>query len=140
MNRVLWVLLLTALVAGCSSKPDKAAVQPETVAVGSEKAAVELDVAPGRAVTVERAGPVDPVVAVSGPSTTVVVTQGKRVVAVIRWRHSSSGRITVPLKAVDDGSGPLQIAVTNGPVLVNCPPCGVAPGATNPDGDCCWLH
>ncbi|HKE13218.1 MAG TPA: hypothetical protein VKB80_00010 [Kofleriaceae bacterium] len=115
MNRVLWVLLLVILVAGCQSKPDGAAVKSET-------AAVQLKVAPDHPITVQRAGPVDPVVAVSGPST-VVVKQGERVVVVIRWRHSGSGQVTVPLRAVDDGSGSLQIAVTNDPVEVSCPPC-----------------
>jgi len=125
MNRVIWILVASLVVLACRSELDQ--VPPE------------LDVAPNRDAMVERAGPIDPVVTVTGRST-VFVIQGDRVRAALEWPHQKGGRVTVPLKSVDDGSGPLYVRVVPDSMskFLTCPPCKT-PGGLGPEMEpCCW--
>jgi len=52
----------------------------------------------------------DPLVKVSGPSV-VYVEQNKQVRVLINWLPQRAGQVTVPLRAVDDRSGPLLVGL-----------------------------
>src|SRR5262245_25435496 len=102
MKRLPWPALLLAALGACRAEPVPRRLHPT-----GERAAV-----------VERRAPVDPVVDVEGP-TTVYVIQDRRVRALIEWPHQERGRVTVPVGAVDDGSGPLFVGARKGPITKN---------------------
>jgi hypothetical protein len=130
MKHLSWTLLLCALASAC-------------VTDTKFTASTAIEIAPGNAIKVPRVGTSDPVIKVNQPSI-VFVMQGDRLRATLLWSHQSSGTITVPLRAVDDGSGkPLIISVKDGPALgqvdslfysVACPNCFID---GNPLQPCC---
>jgi hypothetical protein len=102
MKHLSWTLLLCALASAC-------------VTDTKSTASPAIEIAPGSAIKVPRVGTSDPVIHVNQPSI-VFVMQGDRVPVTLQWSRQGSGSITVPLRAVDDGSGnPLIIGVKTGP-------------------------
>jgi hypothetical protein len=74
-----------------------------------------LEVTAERAVQLPRALEHDPRVRVKEPSS-VYVIQDSRVRAVVEWPGTGEGLVTVPVKTIDDGSGPIFIGVRRGEV------------------------
>lgn len=130
MNLVFLLSPFARLLSGWFSRP--------------QATASRLDVSQACAVKVERPTPVDPLVPVTGPST-VIVFQNKRVRVLIDWPHEKEGEVSVPLRTVDDGSGPLFVWVLTEPELreslaeglrTACHPC-VARGPAGLMEKCC---
>jgi hypothetical protein len=100
MRRLPCALLLALCLVACGQKEpaDKSSVN-------------EL----ARHFQVESGDAADRVVPMNGPST-VHVRQNGRVVFIHHWPHQRGGQVTVPISAIDDGSGPLTIDVWPGPL------------------------
>lgn len=116
MRRLPWLVVPVLFVVACGSD-----VEPTVLDVA--KGTVVLKTAPAR----------DPVVRVTGPST-VYVEQSNRMRFMWEWPHKRAGEVTVPLRALDDGSGPLTIGLlprfwpgaatpAGTPDLRTCPEC-----------------
>jgi len=99
MKRVPWLLVLALFLVACRS-------DVEPIVLDLTKGPQTLAAAPAR----------DPIVRVSGPST-VYVQQNRRPRVFIVWPHQRAGELTVPLRAVDNGSGPLIIGVRSRPAV-----------------------
>jgi hypothetical protein len=93
MRQLPWIMLFGLLVVACVKNH-----QPDVLDVSKEPK--EYKVRPAQ----------DPIVKVSGPSI-VYVKQNKKTRVLIQWLPERAGQVTVPLRAVDDGSGPLIVGV-----------------------------
>jgi len=133
MKRVLWLLLLGVLAtAGCQRQPATAALE----------AAPPLDIAPRRSAKVAGANVTDRVVNVRGPAI-VFVIQNRRVRATFELSHRGPGTFTVPLKAVDDGSGhDLHVGAMEDPMPTRLRDemCATLCANCIIPGDCCPRH
>ena len=92
MRQLPWIMLFGLLVVACQKNDDQPAV---------------LDVSKGPKEFKGRPAQ-DPVVKVSGQSI-LYVKQNEKTRVLIQWRSESAGQVTVPLRAIDDGSGPLFV-------------------------------
>lgn len=102
MKRLPWLFLLGLFLVSCKKEKENepAALVEPLVLNGTDEIEVASD--PNR----ER----DPTVRLSEPSI-VYVTQNGMVRFVQYWPHQREETLTVPLRTIDDGSGPLQIGV-----------------------------
>lgn len=94
MRRLPWIMVFGLLVVACHKKVDQPAV------LDVSKGPKEFKVRPAQ----------DPIVRVSGQSI-LYVKQNAKTRVLIQWLPESAGQVTVPLRAIDDGSGPLLVGV-----------------------------
>lgn len=129
MKRLPWLFLLGLSLVACNCP---GASQDDSPAPGGSaglKSSPVLDVAKGQ-VVLDEAPAQDPRVEVNGPST-VYVLQNGQVRIIIDWLQPGSGEVTLPLRAVDDRSGPLTVRVQPGSTYQF-----IRPGYTTRCSDC----
>lgn len=89
----------------------------------------ELDLSSG---PVEKVAPArDAIVKVSAGSIVYVLQDNERLRFYMVWAHEQAGEVLVPLRALDDGSGPLTIGLQTGDTskpddmgnMKGCPEC-----------------
>ncbi len=127
MKRLPWLVVLGLFVVACGS-------DGEPTVLDVAKGPVELEAAPAR----------DPIVKLTAPST-VYVKQNNRMRFLAEWPHERAGEMSVPLRALDDGSGPMTIGLWVGPPSkfkgedpwLQCPDCMAEFQAFD---RCCLLH